>query len=287
MGTRTELDPGLLRTFVTVAETRSFTRAAGRLHRVQSAVSMQIRRLEAAVGHRLFDRNRRSVALTPEGERLLGYARRILSLNREALAELREPWMEGVVRLGASDVSSYLLPGILARFAAACPRIQLEIRCDRSWHLLDALDGGELDLVLVSQHPGRADAQLVRREPLVWAAADGSAVADRDPVPLALFARGCIYRDAALAALDECGRPWRLAYSSTNPVGLKAAVSAGLAVTVAVRSTLDEGLRVLGAEDGFPPLPPIEITLHRAAGEGSPLAARLAREIVGVVAGAA
>ncbi len=280
-----DLQIDLLRAFHEVAEAGSFTRAAKRLNRVQSAVSMQIKRLEEAVGHRLFARNGRSIALTDEGVMLLGYARRILSLNQEALTSLRLPAMAGLVRLGASDVASYLLPGILSRFAAAYPCLQLEIHCDRSWHLLDALDRGDVDLALVTQHQGRPPGRLVREEPLVWAAARGSRAPERDPVPLALFGHGCIYREAALRALDGCKRRWRIAYSSVNPAGLKAAVGAGLAVTTAVRSMVDDDMEVLGAEEGFPPLPPVRITLHRAAGEAAAPVARLAGDIIGSAEG--
>ena len=276
-----DLQIDLLRAFHEVAETGSFTRAARRLNRVQSAVSMQIKRLEEAVGRPLFERGGRRVALTDEGVMLLGYARRMLSLNREALTSLREPAMAGVVRLGASDVASYLLPEFLPRFAAAYPGLELEIHCDRSWNLLDALDDGTLDLVLATQHQGRPPGRLVREEPLVWAAARGSRAQERDPVPLALFGQGCIYREAALRALDAGARRWRIAYSSANPAGLRAAVAAGLAVTTAVQSTLDDDMEVLGADAGFPPLPAVRITLHQAADEARPPVARLASEIIG------
>lgn len=276
------LDLDLLRAFVAVAEARSFTRAAGRLHRVQSAVSMQIKRLEETVGARLFDRGRRSVGLTEAGEQLLGHARRMLALNAEALSELRQPAMVGTVRLGASDVASYLLPGVLARFARAYPRLQLEIRCERSWHLLDDLEAGALDLALVTQPCGRDTGQVVRREPLVWAAARGSLAYEKEPLPLAIFAQGCVYREAALAALDAAGRKWRIAYNSTNSAGLRAAVLAGLAVTLAPQSTLDGSLQALTA--GLPPLPPLDVWLFRAPGALTAPAARLADDIVHAVA---
>ncbi len=277
---RPNLDIDQLRAFLEVADTGSFTRAAERLNRVQSGISMQIKRLEEAVGHRLFDRHGRKVRLTDQGVLLLGFARRMMSLQEEALSYLDAPALDGVVRLGASDVASYLLPGILARFAAAYPRLQLEIRCDRSWHLLDALEDGELDLALVTQHGSRQTGHLVRQEPLVWAVARDSRAHERDPVPLAVFGPGCIYREAALQALDGCGRPWRLTYSSASPSGLRAAVDAGLAVTTAVQSMLGPELRVLGADDGFPPLPEVRITLHLPA-RPSPPVAQLARDVIG------
>ncbi len=278
---RFDLEIDLLRGFCAVAETRNFTRAAERLGRVQSAVSGQIKRLEDVVGTRLFDRNRRSVKLTPEGALLLGYAHRILRLNDAALAELGQPAMAGRIRLGVTDTSNCYIPGWLARFAAACPRVQLEIRCLRSWEALDALEAGELDLAVVSQPCGRDGGLSVWREPLVWALARGSVVDDEDPLPLAIFAPGCVYRQAALDALDACGRAWRIAYSSPSRDGLRIAVAAGLAVTVAPESTLNATMRRLGPAEGFPALPEIEILLFTAQQASSGPANMLAAVIAG------
>lgn len=273
------LDLDLLRAFVAVAESRSFTRAADQLGRVQSAVSMQIKRLEATLEIRLFDRDNRSVTLTREGERMLGYARRMLALNEEAVAMMGGPSIAGPLRIGASDVASYLLRPVLARLAVAYPRLEIEIVCDRSWHLLDALEANTLDFAIVTQPCGRSGGRPIRAEPLVWAAARDHTAAESDPVPLALFAPGCIYRDAAMKAMDVAGRPYRLAYSSVNPTGLSAAVSAGLAVTTAVQSTLSPQLRVLGEAEGFPALPDVQILLFARSVNGRPPLDRLADDI--------
>ncbi len=275
-----DLDIELLRAFVAVAETGSFTRAAQRLGRVQSAVSMQIKRLEAATGCALFTRGHRRVALAPDGEVLLGYARRMLRLSEQALAELGQSAQAGAVRLGTADTASVFLPGVLSRFAQACPGAQMEVTCDRSWTLLDALDAGELDLALVTQACGRGGGQAIRREPLVWASAAGHLAHEEKPLPLALFSQGCAYRQAAMAALDRGERAWRNAYNSVNLEGVRAAVRAGIAVAVLPQSTLEPGMRVLGAAEGFPPLPDYEITLYRHSGEGNATAERLAEEIV-------
>jgi DNA-binding transcriptional LysR family regulator len=273
------LDIDLLRAFVAVTETRSFTRAADRLGRVQSAVSMQIKRLEETLDARLFDRDSRTVALTRDGERMLGYARRMLALNEEAVEVMGGPAIAGPLRIGASDVASYLLPAVLARLANGCPRLEIEIVCDRSWHLLDALEAGTLDFALVTQSSGQSGGRLIRQEPLVWATARDHNAAQCAPVPLALFGPGCIYREAAMKAMDDAGRPYRLAYSSANPSGLSAAVGAGLAVTTAVQSTLSPRLRVLGAADGFPALPNVQIMLFARAGDSGLPFDRLADEI--------
>lgn len=276
----TDLDLDLLRAFVAVAEAQSFTRAARRLGRVQSAVSMQIKRLEDTAGRRLFARSHRGVALTDEGEILLGYARRMLLLNEEALADLGQAAIEGAVRLGVADTAAGFLPGILSRFAQAHPRVQLEVRCDRSWHLLDAVAEGGLDLALVTQTDGRERGRVVRREPLVWAASSAHRAFEERPLPLALFAPGCAYRKAAIRALDASEWPWRIAYSSTSLDGVRAAVRAGIAVAALARSTVEKGMRILGSDAGFPPLPSYEITLHQGAGDSAPCVERLAEAII-------
>ncbi|RDD62179.1 LysR substrate-binding domain-containing protein [Ferruginivarius sediminum] len=270
----------LLRAFVAVAECRHFTLAAERLMRTQSAVSMQVKRLESLVGTRLFERNKRVVRLTADGEAFRRYAQRLLRLNDEALAAFGRPSLQGRVRLGATDTTMCLLPPILSRFAEAYPLVELEIRCDRSWEALTALEHGELDLALVTQSCGHRGGEVLCREPLVWAAARDSAVDELDPLPLALFGPGCIYRDAALKALTAAGRGWRHAYNSSSRDGLDVAVSAGLAVTATPLSALPSGWRTLGPERGFPPLPEMDVLLYRAADEASGPVATFVRVIV-------
>ncbi len=279
MESKANLDLDLLRSFVAVAETGSFTRAAGRLGLVQSAVSMQVKRLEETAGQRLFDRSKRRVALSPDGEVLLGYARRMLALNLAALSDLGQATIEGGLRLGTADTAAHFLPKILARFARSYPRVQLEVHCDRSWHLLDALDAGEIDLALVTQQGARGGGRILRREPLVWATARGQIVPETEPLPLAVFAPGCAYRAAAMEALDAAGRAWRMAYSSTSLTGVQAAVLTGLAVGLLPQSTLLKGMIVLGEAEGLPPLPDYGITLHAAPGIPPAPVARLAEDM--------
>lgn len=259
---RPDLDIDLLRSFAAVADAKQFTLAAERLNRTQSAVSMQIQRLENAVATKLFHRGRRQVRLTSDGEKLRAYAHRMLRLNDEALAAFGQAALQGRIRFAATDTSMCYLPPVLSRFAESYPLIELEIDCKRSWHALEALDAGEHDLALVTQSQGRPRREVVRREALVWAAARGSAAGAVDPLPLALFGKGCIYREAATDALDRCGRKWRHAYDSPSRDGLAVAVSAGLAVTIVPQSTMPANWMPLGAEDGFPPLPEIEIQLY-------------------------
>ena len=156
----------------------------------------------------------------------------------------------------------------------------MEIRCDRSWEALDALDAGEVDLALVTQPCGRRGGQVVCREALIWALARGSAASHQAPLPLAIFAPGCIYRDAALKALDDAGRNWRHAYSSPSRSGLDVAVAAGLAVTIVPQSALTPELRPVDAAAGLPPLPDIEILLFRRAKETSAAVVSLAEVLI-------
>mgnify|MGYP001467603115 CR=1 FL=1 len=261
-----QLDPDLLRTFVAIVDAGGFTPAARQVHRTQSAVSMQVRRLEEALGRPLFQRDGRGVQLTPDGEALLGYARRLLKLHDEAVAALTRPDLSGLVRIGTpDDYVGRFLPEILVRFARTFPRVQVEVNCEPSVTLRRLLAEDRLDLALLTCSPGAETGEVLRREPTVWATAERHLAHEDDPLPLAMFQHGCPFRDWALASLNRLGRPYRLAYTSASISGVLAAVTAGLAVTVLCRSVLPAGVRPLGAEEGFPPLPTASITLHRGS----------------------
>ena len=223
----------------------------------------------------MFSRSPQKVELTAEGEHLLSFARRILSLSDEALAAMRDDVPRGPIRFGTSDIASAFLPKILARFAAAHPRIELEVICDRSWRLLSALDRSRLDIALVTQDCGRNGGRVLFSEPLRWVSSPAHLAHRQDPMPLALFAKGCIYRDHALKALDDANKPSRVAYTSASLLGVKAAVSAGLAVGVLSKSMITGGLTVLDDED-LPPLPAFELSVHVASGKRAANAQRLA-----------
>ncbi len=264
------LDTDLLRTFAAIADCGSFTRAAELVHRTQSAVSMQVKRLEETLGKPVFQREGRSITLTPDGEALLGYARRILKLHEEAVAALTRPDVVGTVRVGIpDDYVMRFLPGILTRFAQAYPRVQVAVHCEPSYILTRRLDNDELDLALISCEPAREMGEVLRREPTVWATSERHLAHEEEPLPLALFQEGCFVRAAALRALDETGRNYRIAYSSPSITGIHAAVSAGLAVTALVRSIVPSGMRVLSGDEGFPSLPITLISLLRARGSRS------------------
>ena len=273
------LDLDQLRTFVAIAESGSFTRAAEAVHKTQSAVSMQMRRLEERVGKPIFARDGRASKLTAEGERLLTYARRLVKLNDETLAAFDDDELSGNVRLGTpDDYADRFLPEILARFARSNPRVEVTVICEPTQMLVDCLHANELDIAIITHVPakGRGVEEIVRREPLLWVTSARHCVHDQDPVPLALGRADCCWRGTALAALDRIGREHRLLYSSWNST----AVLAGLAVSVLPESALRPGMRVLSEAEGFPRLPPVEIAIMRSWHQSSPLIDALAEHIV-------
>ncbi len=260
------LEPNLLRSFVAIAEAGSFTTAARRVHRTQSAVSMQIKRLEEVLGRELFTRDSRTVTLTPDGELLLGHARRILRAHQEALAAFDGDTVAGEVTIGApDDYAGTFLPRILARFGETHPRVQVNVVCRSSAELLPYLAEGTVDLALVTQGVGGDESVLVHHEPLVWVSSVNHRPYEQDPLPLAVFDSSCLFRRWALERLQRVGRATRIAYTSVSIAGIYAALDAGLAVSVLLRCNLHAGLRALTEAEGFPPLPVAGITLQRAA----------------------
>lgn len=270
-----QLDLTQLQAFAAVVDTSSFTLAAKYLCRTQSAVSMQLRKLEDATGKQLLVRDNRSLRLTEEGEVLLGYARRMIRLNEDALVALDQPFEEGHVRLGLpDDYAEFFLPEVLSRFALAYPRVQLEVIGALSGPLQDMIESGKLDVALITRQPNRPAGKILRRERLVWTGSRRRQVHEETPLPLALFPEGCVFRGHALAALDAHSIPWRIAYASQSFAGGKLAVSGGLALTVMAQSMVPPDWRTFGKQDGLPQLPEFEIALHKASGK-LPKAAKL------------
>ncbi|MCP1845278.1 DNA-binding transcriptional LysR family regulator [Bradyrhizobium sp. USDA 4538] len=258
------LDPDLLQAFVAVAEHRSFTRAASALNRTQSAVSMQVKRLEERLQAELFHRSTSSVDLTAAGEGLLGYARRILSLNAEAVGRVRAHGTDGRVRLGVmDDYGTMIVPPLLKDFIASYPLIHVEMETGLTSTMTDRL-GEAYDLVIAMHPEGRGEGELLRTEQAVWAASAAHRVEELDPLPVALYPQGCLFRSWAMQALDEANRPWRLAFVSHSLSAVEAIAAQGLAVTVVKSGTFPPTLRRLTARDGMPRLPRAEIRLHRA-----------------------
>ncbi|HEV7367541.1 LysR substrate-binding domain-containing protein [Arenibaculum sp.] len=272
-------DLDLLRSFVAVADAGGFTRGAERVHRTQSAVSQQIRKLEDGIGKPLFERGARRIRLTDEGERLLGYARRLLRLSDEARDAMTASRPETRLHVGvADDFAVGSLAALLSAFARTRGDVRLEVRCGLSVELAGLLELGEIDLALVKREPGQGTSLRVWPERLHWIASREHPLPDRGVVPLVAFPQGCLYRDRAIHALETAGRPWRIAYTSPNLLGIQAAVAGGLGVAVLERRALLAGHRVLGPEDGFPAIAPTELAL--LVRRGAPEAARdLAREV--------
>ncbi|MFH0298103.1 LysR substrate-binding domain-containing protein [Bradyrhizobium sp. 31Argb] len=259
------LDPDLLKAFVAVADHRSFTRAAVALNRTQSAVSMQVKRLEERLQAELFHRTKANVDLSAAGEGLLGYARRILSLNEEAMGRVREHKVEGRVRLGVmDDYGTLLVPPLLASFVANYPLIHIEMETGLTSSMTDRL-GEAYDLVIAMHPQGSGEGELLRHEQAVWAASPEHRVEELNPLPVALYPQGCLFRSWAMQALDTAKRPWRLAFVSHSLAAVEAIAAQGLAVTVVKAGTFPPRLRRLSERDGMPPLPRAEIRQHRAA----------------------
>lgn len=274
------LDVDLLRAFVMVAETKSFTKASEHLLRTQAAISMQIKRLEERIGKPIFVRSARGVRLTREGELLMHYARRILELNDEAFANLSVPRPEDTVRIGApDDYATILVPDVLLMFNKAFPEIQVEVACDNGVTLARAVRDGRLDLALVTRRPENRTGELIRREPLHWITSADNSPHTSDPLPLALFPNGCVCRDIALRTLKDTHRSWKVVLASGTITAIRAAVSAGVAVSVAGESVILAGARRLGETDGFPSLGTVDIVLYRARGHQRRHAAMLAEHI--------
>ena len=266
-----DLEIDLLRTFVAVASHKNFTRAAAALGRTQSAVSMRLKRLEEVVTLRLFERTKKSVKITAEGETLLFYANRILQLNDEALCRLVKPNAEGLVRIGApDDYATCFLPQALSSFSKAHPLVRLEVSCDNGSDLLRRLKEGKLDLVLATHQLNDISGEVIRKEPLHWVASPSFFCDHSEPLPLVLFPQGCVCREVALRALEDMARSWRLAYSTRSIALIQSAVASGSGVTVMEASTIPEGFEVLDGTAGFPDLDDVVISLHRSPGEESP-----------------
>jgi DNA-binding transcriptional LysR family regulator len=277
------LEIDLLKTLMAVHRTGSFTRAAQAVFRTPSAVSMQMKRLEEIVGRPLFAKDGRNVAFTEAGDDLLGYARRILRLNDEALARFRCADTAGVVRVGTpDDYATRFLPQILARFAATHPNVQVDVDCRSSTELLGRLDQGMIDIALVSAGLGCAapiTGTIVHREQLVWVGARWGEAHTRRPLPLAVSGPTCSWRSKALEVLDRAGIAYRVAYSSQHYVGQVAAVLADLAVAPVPKSVI-EGELVPIDERLLPVIGHYEIQMVRAPRAVGPAVEALAEHIV-------
>jgi DNA-binding transcriptional LysR family regulator len=262
------LEIALLRTFVTLVEEGSVTKAGRRLHRTQPAISQQLRRLDDAAGQRLFELDLRHLRLTHHGETLLPYARTLLRIHDETQARLASDEVEGRVTLGCPDLyAAFLLPRILASFRDTHPRVEVTVRCALSRQLAQDMEEGLIDISIATRMPDvmarNGDATLLKSEALVWLGSEGGDAYRRSPIPLAMLPGGNLYRDHALMALNANGIAWRIAGISESIAGLQAIALADSALIVLAESVRAEGLTRLDERDGLPRLPAVDLLLWR------------------------
>ena len=274
------LDIDQLRTFLAIADTGSFTRAADIVHKTQSAVSMQMKRLEERIGRAVFARDGRASRLTEDGERLLDYARRIVRLSGECVSAFSDRELTGRVRLGLpDDYADRYLPEILATFSRSNPRAEVTVVCEPTPVLVEQVRDGELDLVIITHVDGHGQSEVLRSEQLLWVTSARHGIEDEAVLPLALGRGSCCWRQSATDALERSGRGFRVAYVSWNSTAVAAAVLAGLAVSVLPESAVKPGMRILGRRDGFPALPSCRIGMIKGVREPNALADALADQI--------
>lgn len=278
------LPTDLLRTFVTIADLGSFTRAGDKLGRSQPAISLQIKRLEDLLQTRLYDRSSRELLLSHSGQQLVEYARKILSLNDEAVVKLLQPGVEGKVHLGIPNefAASRLFPEVLSRFSQSYPQVQLQVTCDLSVNLLDKLKRDAFDVVLALHDGTQTDYYKESwYEEIVWVCGPDSEASQRDPLPLIVAPEGCLYRQRMIEVLNSLGRSWHIVYTSQNYGGIRAGVMAGLGVTALARNTVSEGMVIMGSAERMRRLQQIELGMHYDDKKASTAARKLA-EFIGM-----
>ena len=272
-----DIDISLLRSFVAVVDTGSVTAAARLLNRTQAAVSLQIKRLEELLNQQLFARQHRKLVLTQAGERLLTAAQRIVNLNDVMVGEMMGREFEGEVRFGIpADIVRTYIPPILRRFHGSCPRVRMSLHAGISAELVRAYQNGDLDIVLTTDLRPGENAETLRRDRLVWISAPDASAHRMDPLPLAIGDNNCRFRPVALDVLREAGKDWRLVLEATRQVAQEAVVSAGIAVSVALRDSVPEGFVVLGPDSGLPPLPDFHIDMYAPPRGSKPVVDELA-----------
>ena len=259
----TPLESDLLRTFIAVAETSNFTKAAERVGRTQSAVSMQIKKLEEGIGTPLFERGSRGVSLTRQGNTLLTKARRVVMLLDETAASMRQPSLSGVVRIGIpEEYGSSVLPRALRNFDQLHPGVEIIVNFGRSSVLIDALNGGRLDLAVVYEQGDYTTSEVLRTDPTVWVTSDIHETHLRSPLPVAMYSGVGWARTLSLALLDSLERDHRIAYVSDTSSGLVAAVQAGLGIAPLARAGIPPNCRELTLADGFSVIDHSNVTLR-------------------------
>lgn len=275
-----DLDLDLLRCFVAVAETGSFTLAGDIVGRTQSAVSQRVKRLEDIVQSRLVDRDSRMLQLTRDGENMLNHAKQMILYNDRAVRKLAEP-ASGTLRLGlAEDFIAHHLPRLIARFKAEHPNVTLEIEIGMSCALTRAFDRGDLDLVVAKKDGNAKKGRVIWHEPLVWVCGQDFDFRLGDPVPLVLLPPPCTYRAIALETLNAAQLPFVVACNCDSLQAIQAAIESGIGIAILGSSFVRSGLKVLSAAEGLPFLPTTEISLLGEGRADAALALPLVRFVV-------
>lgn len=270
------LDLSALRSFAAVAEAGGVTRAAALVNLTQSAVSMQIKRLEDGLGLALLDRTARSVRLTGEGEQLLAYARRMLALNDEAVGRLTHTAYEGQITLGVpSDIVYPMIPQVLQRFAAAFPRMKMQLVSSYTRRLRAMFDRGDCDLILTTEEATQPGSETLCDLPLVWVGAPGGVAWRARPLRLA-FEYNCIFRQGVQAALDRAGIPWEMAVESESSRSIEASLSADLGVHAMIATTVPQHLEIVQHAGALPDLGTTRVNLYLSDRGADPVQAQLA-----------
>ena len=277
-----------LRAFVAAVDGGSLSAATRVVHRSQAAVSMQLKKLELAVGAPVLLRDARRLELTPQGRRLLPHARRVLGAHQEAQAAVLQPGLSGQVCFGIpEDYAIGYLQRVLGAFSAGYPAVELTLVCAQSTALIPQVQEGAVDVAIVTQdRPGRG--RLLFHEPLVWVASRSTEVWREDPLPVAIYEKGAVVRALTESALASSGRQYRLAYHSPSLVGQVVAAQSGLAVAVLARCAVPESLQVIDSRHGLPPLPPAPVAMIARPQQGRGAEARaLQAQIVALLSAAA
>lgn len=265
------LESDLLRIFVAVAQAGNVTHAADKLARTQSAISMQVRKLEDSVGAKLFERGPRGVGLTMEGQRLLPYAKRIVGLVDETTAAMRTLPLDGPVRVGIpEEYNQTVLPNALAGFAEAHPGTEVTVFCGYTVQQMEALEADELDLAVIFEWDGGISGELLAIDPTVWVASAAHNLHLERPVPVAFYRRSVWCREFAQRSLERHAVPYRVSYTSDTSGGLRSAVESGLAIAPLARSNIPPGARELTSGEGFPLVDSSRVVLKRNPRRGGP-----------------
>lgn len=275
------LDLDQLNTFIAIAETGSFTRAADKVFKTQSAVSMQMRRLEEKIGQPIFVKDGRINRLSDDGEKLLDYARKMLKLNDETINAFSGDQLEGSIRFGTpDDYADRFMPSIIAQFAQTHPNIELNVICEPSRELHLRMQNNELDVALVTHEEMKSSSEVIRTEPLYWVTSHNHMVHEEEVIPLAIGRDDCCWRDVAFAALDKADRDYRVIVASHSATVIVSAVLAGLAVAPLPECALQYGMRILTEVDNFPQLGMTKIGLLKRPGAAPTLVEALSKHII-------